>query len=254
VRLGPDDPDAFTYGSVAAAVEAAEAGAVVTIAAGYYAGRLILSRPVTLAAADAEGKVVLEHSTVNPYEATLQVESPGCVLRGLTLRHASPSVASNNCVLVRGGAALTLERCALSSATGSGLGCEGGVVTARSCSLSGCRLHGAALYGDLGGESSGESTLEGCTMEGNGGHGVLLRDGVAAALRNCVVEKNGLFGVEAVDSTLTLVGCTVRSNRRGAVRLERGRGYDAEANALDGALFVTDQIAENAWRARGAGL
>ena len=130
-RLGPDSPGAFTYGSVAAAVEAAEAGAVVTIAAGYYAGRLILSRPVTLAAADAEGKVGLEHSTVNPYEATLQVESPGCVLRGLTLRHASPSVASNNCVLVRCGPALPLERSAPSSATGSGLASRGGRRTHR---------------------------------------------------------------------------------------------------------------------------
>ncbi len=153
-------------------------------------------------------------------------------VRGLKLRHSSPSIAANYCVLVRGGA-LLLERCDVSSASGSGLGCEGGVVQARGCALSDCRLHGAALYGDLLGESPGVSLLDACSAQRNGGCGALLRDGAAAELRSCEFASNAQFGVSAVDSTLTLVGCTLRANRRGSLALERPRGIDMEANARD---------------------
>ncbi len=161
------------------------------------------------------------------------------VVRGLKLRHTSPSIAANYCVLVRG--ELLMERCDVSSATGSGLGCEGGVVTARNCRLCDCRLHGAALYGDLLGESGGESLLEACTAAHNGGSGVLLRDGAAAALRSCTLESNALFGVAVVDSSLALVGCTLKANRKGSLSLERVRGLDMEANALDAQPTVSER-------------
>ena len=239
VRLGPDDPASRAYGSISAALEAAPAGATVRVEAGYYGERLVVSRPVTLeAAAGAEGRVVVEHQTEAPYEATLQVDAPGVRVRGFKLRHASPSVASDYCVLVRAGGAAALERCDISSATGSGLGAEGGVVTATACRLAGCKLHGAALYGDLAGESAGDCTLSGCELEDNGACGALVRDGAAAALRSCTLARNGAFGLEVVDAAVTLVGCTVRANRKGALLLERPRGLDMEANAIDVAPVV----------------
>ena len=69
---------------------------------------------------------------------------------------------------------------------------------------------------------------------------MLLRDGASAALRTCTAEKNALFGVAAVDSALTLVGCELRQNRKGALLLERVRAIDMEANALDVAVTVLE--------------
>jgi hypothetical protein len=239
VRLGPDDPASRAFGSVSAALEAAPAGATVRVEAGYYGERLVVTRPVTLEAAPgAEGRVVVEHQTEAPYEATLQVDAPGVRVRGFKLRHASPSVASDYCVLVRAGGAAALERCDVSSATGSGLGAEGGVVTATACRLADCKLHGAAFFGDLGGESAGECALSGCQLEDNGACGALVRDGAAAALRSCTLANNAAFGLEVVDAAVTLVGCTVRANRKGALLLERPRGLDMEANAIDVAPVV----------------
>lgn len=71
-----------------------------------YAERLVITRPVTIAAA-AGDDVELAWSTQSPYEATIEVdaslgsglEMPGAVaLRGLRLRHSSPSIANNYAV------------------------------------------------------------------------------------------------------------------------------------------------------------
>jgi hypothetical protein len=76
VRPGPDDPAANTYGTIAAALEAAPAGAVVRVSGAYYGERLLVTRPVTLEAAPGdEGKVVVEHETELPYESTLQARA-----------------------------------------------------------------------------------------------------------------------------------------------------------------------------------
>lgn len=232
VRPGPDEPEQRIFSSVADALEAAPAGATLRVAAGYYAERLILSRPVTLEA-EPGAVVVIEHTTELPYEASLQIESAGVTIRGLTLRHASPSIAANYCLLVKSGGELLLERCTVSSDTGSGLGVEGGVVTARGCSFTGCRRHGVALYGDLMGGSAGTSRLNDCVLSGNREHGALLRDGADAALENCVVASNGDVGVLAVDSSLVLLGCQLRANKRGSLTVERSRALDAEATVFE---------------------
>jgi hypothetical protein len=73
VRPGPDDTAANTYGTIAAALEAAPEGAVVRISGAYYPERLLVTKAVTLEPAPGdEGKVVVEHETELPYESTLQ--------------------------------------------------------------------------------------------------------------------------------------------------------------------------------------
>lgn len=53
--------------------------------------------------------MTLVWETKQPYEAVVEASAPGgALLRGLRLRHASPSVANNAAVFSRGGA-LTLE-------------------------------------------------------------------------------------------------------------------------------------------------
>lgn len=234
VRPGPDDAASNTFGAVADAVAAAPAGSTVRIApGGYYGERLILTRPIVLEVEPGGGAVTLTHDTELPYEATVQVECTGVTLRGLQVRHSSPSIAGNYAVLVRSAGGLTLERCDVSSTTGSGLGVEGGTATAVQCRFTNCRRHGAALYGDLMGAVAGTTVLEDCTITANRDEGVILRDGADASLLGCKITQNGGIGILAVDSSLALVGCEVRSNKRGSLKVERSRELKYEATILD---------------------
>ena len=241
VRPGPDDAASNTFASVADAVAAATEGASVRLApGGYYGERVIITRPITLEAEPGGGAVTLTHDTELPYEATVQVECPGVTLRGLTIRHSSPSIAGNYAILVRSAGGLTLERCDVSSTTGSGLGVEGGTATAVQCKLTNCRRHGAALYGDLLGAVAGGSVLEDCTITGNKEEGVILRDGADASLLGCTIAQNGGIGILAVDSSLQLVGCQVRSNRKGSLKVERSRELKYEATVMDALPVITE--------------
>ena len=149
------------------------------------------------------------------------VEAEDVTVRGLTVRHASPSVASNYAVLVSAGGTLRMEECDVSSSTGSGVGCEGGRVDATRCAFRGCHLHGAILVGDLMGDAAaGASRLETCELVGNGGCGVVVRGGAAALLAGCTIEDNGERGVFASGAALEMLGNTVARNRRGDVQTE----------------------------------
>ena len=240
VRPGPDDVSGGTYGSIADALAAAPPGATVRVAPGFYNERLIILQAVTLEAEPPKagapaGKsaVTLSHDTEAPYEATLQVEAPDVSVRGIQIRHTSPSIAANYAVLVRSTGALTLDKCDARSSTGSGLGVEGGLAIARLCIFTECQRHGVALYGDLLGSVAGTTVLEDCTLASNKEDGVLLRAGADAAIRGCTITGNGGVGIMAVDSSLNLLGCEVRGNRKGALKVERARSFDVETTALD---------------------
>jgi len=233
VRAGPDDEASRCYGSVCAALAAAPPGARVVLDRGYYPERVVVTQAVILQAAPG-AEVILEHTTELPYEATLQVECEGVTLRGLTVRHSSPSIAANYALLVRAGGSAQLDRCLLSSATGSGLGCEGGKVLAEKCSFSSCARHGAFFSGDLDGESPlGQSVLDSCLMEGNRGDGALLRDGALVTLRACRLEGNAGVGLRAADAAVSLVGCTLRGNKKGSLEARRMVRLDVEGLATD---------------------
>lgn len=56
--------------------------------------------------------------TSAPYEATIEILADGVQVTGLTVRHASPSIANNYAVYVRG-SVVQLTACDVSSSTGS---------------------------------------------------------------------------------------------------------------------------------------
>ena len=86
------------YPTISAALEAAPPGATVEVAGGRYVERLLPTRAVTIAAAPGEA-VEVAWATQEPYRATVEVVGVvGVVLRGLRVRHSSPSVANNYAV------------------------------------------------------------------------------------------------------------------------------------------------------------
>ena len=125
-------------GSISAALAAASSGTVIYIAPGYYPERLVVTVPNITLISSKDLAAELEWSTDDPYEASIECTAPGLRVDGLKIRHASPSIASNYGVLVSSGS-LRMERCDLSSATGSALGLEGGSLELFKCRLSGSK-------------------------------------------------------------------------------------------------------------------
>ena len=76
---------------------------------------------------------VLEWQTDDHYEAVAEVVGvQGSLrLRGIQLRHRSPSVANNYAVFVHDGASASLVNCSVSSSTGTGVGIEAARVDLR---------------------------------------------------------------------------------------------------------------------------
>jgi hypothetical protein len=170
----------------------------------------------------------LRVDTPTPYVRVLEVRGEGARLRAenVIVRHASKSVASNYAVLASAGAALELVACDVSSSTGAGVAIDGAArVVLLRCALSNCARQGLAAFGgsraifdEVAKEREGERESEGeegeeeladgdstavtwvdldeCQISGNGGDGLLVRDGAALQLLGaCVVEGNGGAGL-----------------------------------------------------------
>lgn len=78
--------------------------------------------------------------------------------------------------------------------------------------------------------------VEDCTVTGNGGHGILIRDGTNAVIRGSRVKGNAGYGVLASDCDATLEANAIMGNRKGAVRVENGaelRGLKDGGNTID---------------------
>ncbi|WP_432745835.1 right-handed parallel beta-helix repeat-containing protein [Streptomyces sp. JH002] len=104
--------------TIARALAAAEAGAVISIAPGEYPEALRLERRVTLEPAAGAGSVV-----IRPVESpALTVAAADCLVRGLVLRGQDPA---QPLVRVEDGSGLTLEDCGLSHGRVEVLGSAG---------------------------------------------------------------------------------------------------------------------------------
>lgn len=75
----------------------------------------------------------LEWRTDDPYQSVIEVSGPNVsvTLRRLNIKHYSKSVANNYAVYLHDEATLILEDCEVESASGSGLGVEGGNLVLR---------------------------------------------------------------------------------------------------------------------------
>ena len=156
--------------------------------------RLIISQSITLRGAGA-GRTTIEWRTGSPYESTVEVAAGvSAHISGLTIAHASPSVANNYAVYSRAGS-LDIQECRISSSTGSGVGCDGGMLTAKDCVIDGCERHGLVIAGDLDGGAA-EVRLQGCKIERNGRSGAVVLDGGDVRAEQCSFANNRQYGLE----------------------------------------------------------
>ena len=205
---GLEDPLAETvgaYGSIGAAMSVAPSGSTIVLRPGMYHERITITKPLCLL---ADHGATIAWKTDKPYEAAITVAlsegmGDGATVRvaGLTVRHSSPSIAQNYAVYVPQPQSASADRvhiefrdCDISSATGSGVGIEGGDVTLASCAISGCKNHGILYVG-----STARGLVSNCLVEKCKLNGVLLRDGASPTLKSNRLSGNGQYGVSLFD-------------------------------------------------------
>ena len=116
----------------------------------------------------------------------------------------------------QGCSALLLD-CDVSSATGDGVGIEGGAPTLQRCAVHACARQGVAVFGDLLGEEGCAASISDCTLSDNGACGLLVRDGARPTVQRCTVSGNGEWGLRLLDAGGRYEDNDFVANRAGSV-------------------------------------
>ncbi|WP_329396601.1 right-handed parallel beta-helix repeat-containing protein [Streptomyces melanogenes] len=242
------------YASLAAALEAAADGDVLTVAPGTYRENLVLRRAVTLrgpegsagsvriAPVDGVPLTVRASATV----LDLQIEGQDAAAPALLIEDGAPELCDLRVVTrsavgieVRGAARPTVRRCTVDNPGGVGIGvldgagglfeeCE--VVAAGQSGVSvragahprleRCRVHHASGAGlSVTGEGTGLEAL-GCEVYEIKGAGVQIAARATAHLTDCTVHRTSADGVTLdTDAVLTLADCDIHDIPENAVDL-----------------------------------
>ncbi|MER7913732.1 right-handed parallel beta-helix repeat-containing protein [Streptomyces sp. NPDC096068] len=268
---------AGAHRTIAEALRQAVDGAVISVDPGRYDEALLLTRTVTVAAADGPGTVEVAVAR----GSAVVVDADAVQLSGLVLTGSDPDVPA---VEVRRGEAV-LDGCRIAGAGWTAvLAWQSGVLVARGCRVENPAGAGVVVTSPAGStlESSrvvdsgssavvvaeqGRLTVRGCTLEGSGGNGICVNgrgDGTVedtlvrgSARPSVVVEQDGRAVLRAVrvedgadlDAYLTgsgpttLTDCVFTGAAGRAVQIAGGaapvlRGC-AFGPAAHGALHVT---------------
>jgi len=222
------------YSTISAAVAVAPSGATIIVRPGVYNERVTIARPINMI---ADGDVTLSWKSDRPYEAALTIAleptlptlTSRVLVSGLSVRHFSPSIAQNYAVYVpqptspaADGVGIVFQSCAITSASGSGVGIEGGDVTLERCQIAGCKNHGIVYLGQ-----AARGRIVGCTVEKCKLNGVLLRDGASPVLEGNRLRANGQYGAALIDCRgRYLTSNDAGGNGKGAV--SGGCDYDED--------------------------
>ncbi|MEU1709571.1 right-handed parallel beta-helix repeat-containing protein [Streptomyces sp. NPDC005706] len=242
------------YASLAAALEAAADGDVLTIAPGTYRENLVVRRPVTLRGPEgAPGSVRIAPADGVPLTVRasavvqdLHVEGQDAAAPALLVEEGTPELRDVRIVTrsaagieVRGGARPTVRRCTVDNPAGIGIAvldgaggvfeeCE--VVAAGQAGVSvhggahprleRCRVHHAAGNGLTA--TGDDSALEavGCEVYEVRGSGVQVTGRATAHLTDCDLHRTTADGVTLdTDAVLTLADCRIHDVPENAIDL-----------------------------------
>ncbi|MEU3346773.1 right-handed parallel beta-helix repeat-containing protein [Streptomyces sp. NPDC006700] len=224
------------YASLAAALEAAADGDVLTVAPGTYRENLVVQRAVTLRGPEgAPGSVRIAPTEGVPLTVRasavvqdLHVEGQDAAAPALLVEEGAPELRDVRIVTrsaagieVRGGARPTVRRCTVDNPAGIGI---------------------AVLDGASG-------VYEECEVVAAGQSGVTVRGGAHPRLENCRVHHVSGAGLTATgdNSALEAVGCEVYEVRGSGVQIT-GRATahltdcDVHRTAGDGVTLDTDAV------------
>ncbi|MFE2420773.1 right-handed parallel beta-helix repeat-containing protein [Streptomyces hokutonensis] len=224
------------YASLAAALEAAAEGDVLTVAPGTYRENLVVQRSVTLRGPEGSpGSVRIAPLDGVPLTVRasaivqdLHVEGQDSAAPALLVEDGAPELTdlrivtrSASGIEVRGGARPTVRRCTVDNPAGIGI---------------------AVLDG-------GGGVFEECEVVSAGQAGVAVRDGGHPRLERCRIHHASGVGLSATgeNSSLEAVGCEVYETRGSGVQIT-GRATahltdcDVHRTAADGVTLDTDAV------------
>lgn len=242
------------YASLAAALEAASDGDVLTIAPGTYRENLVVQRAVTLRGPEGSpGSVRIAPTDGVPLTVRssavvqdLHVEGQDSAAPALLVEDGAPELIDVRVVTrsaagieVRGGARPTVRRCTVDNPGGIGIAVlDGGGGVFEECEvvsagqsgvavrggahprLERCRVHHASGAGlSVTGEHSGLEAI-GCEVYEVKGSGVQITGRAAAHLTDCDVHRTTSDGVTLdTDAVLTLADCRIHDIPENAIDL-----------------------------------
>jgi SpoVK/Ycf46/Vps4 family AAA+-type ATPase len=196
------------YRSIVAALAAAPDGATVVVQPGRYAESLVLSRPVTIVAAQAPGAVVVEA----PAGAAVTVISGSAALQQLVLRGQDPLTAVTQ---VTGGS-LTLDQCDVTAAARAAIEVRG---SGAAMVMRGGRVRNSAGRGVVVTDGA-SGTFERTVIEHVSSDAVTISSGADPAFRDCTISDVLGTGLTAADNARGIVaGCEITRITGAAVAL-----------------------------------
>lgn len=242
------------YSTLAAALEAAGDGDVLTVPAGTYRENLVLERAVTLRGADGargsvriaptDGVAVTIRASASVHD--LHLEATDSASPALLVEDGAPELSGLRVVTrsaagieVRGGARPTVRRCTVDNAGGVGISVldeAGGVfeecevvaagqagITVRGGAhprLENCRVHHASGAGlSVNGEGSAVEAV-GCELYEIKGAGIQVAARATGHLTDCTVHRTSADGVTLdTDAVLTLADCDIHDIPENAIDL-----------------------------------
>jgi SpoVK/Ycf46/Vps4 family AAA+-type ATPase len=215
ITVAPDGP--ADHHSLAAAIAAAPDGAVITVRPGSYPENLVLSRPLTITAAEAPGSVAAAGPVVVEPEtgAALTMAAGSVTLRRITVHGRDATSAAAD---VTGGS-LTLDHCEVTAAARAAIDVHGSAATV---SMSSGRVRNSAGLGVV--ISDGASgTFERTLIEHVGSDAVTISSGADPAFRDCTISDIQGVGVVTRDNARGLLqGCEITRITGAAVALREG--------------------------------
>ncbi|MEU7178096.1 MULTISPECIES: right-handed parallel beta-helix repeat-containing protein [Streptomyces] len=213
LAVDPNSPGC--YATIAEAVGAAQAGALITVAPGRYAETLVLTAVVTVIAAEGQGSVELAPRSGTAVTAAAEaVKLTGLVIRGqdgerpavdvpdgqLELDGCEISSRSWATVLARESGALAMRDCRVTNPGGAGI-----VVTSEAESvIEGCTLEDLADSALVIGER-GNPLIRRCTVRDAGGNGLFASGQARGTVEDCEFQGTGKPGIALEEESATRV-------------------------------------------------
>jgi hypothetical protein len=215
----PDD-----YATIQEALDAAQAGQVVGVAAGTYVENISLKADVSLIGAGAEV------TTIDGGGSDAVWTAEGARIAGFTITNGGDAA------IFAYGNSPTIEHCIIS-------GSDQGIATNQHAVIRSNLITGNTEYGIFGG-SDGKPDIANNLIVGNGSDasGVVLYQS-GGAVTNNVIDANGMYGISASQPS-TPLEIDIRNNI-----VTRNGWYGISAYAFDGELQTVDynNVWENAW-------
>ncbi|MFE0022702.1 right-handed parallel beta-helix repeat-containing protein [Amycolatopsis sp. NPDC059021] len=210
LSVSPEGPEG--YRTITAALESARPGSVISVRPGRYRENLVITKVVTITA--AEGSRSVELAPVRG--SVVRVTSEAVQLSGLVLRGKDAELPTVD--VPRGQAAM--DDCEV-------VGSSWTAVLAResgSLAMRGCRVSNAAGAGIVDTSETG-SVVEDSLFEHLGSSAVVISDRAASVIRRCVMRDSRGNGVCAnAESTGIIEDCQISRTDKPAIALEASTG------------------------------